>query len=266
MESVQKTVSKIYRTMKALPIIGPFVMFARGLLNPEWLSRMRLMHRDLATAHKVITELFGMYSPLHTSLESFRRSSTFLQSWGFGHSGDFDVYMLYVLSLALVPEVVIETGVASGRSSAAILEALRENGKGKLCSIDLPQHYEGDKPGNYQTHEGNTELRGFVPKGEQPGWLIPSQLRDRWQLILGDSNIELPKLLQSLQKIDIFYHDGDHSYETMSKEFAWAWKKLSPGGFLLSDDTDWNNAWKEFRALHPAVYQFTYRHFGILRK
>jgi hypothetical protein len=262
MESLRKT----YREMKGLPLVGPVAIFVRGLFQPDWLSRRRLKRRDLATAHHVITEVFGADSPLHAALEDFRCSPTFSQSWGVGHSGDFDVYILHVLSLALTPEVVVETGVASGRSSAATLEALRKNGKGKLYSVDLPQHYEGDEPGQYQTHEGNTELRGFVPKGEQPGWLIPDPLRERWQLILGDSNVELPKLLSTLPKVDIFYHDGDHSYETMIKEFAWAWEKIPSGGFLLSDDTDWNTAWEEFCTANPGAYQFKYRHFGILRK
>lgn len=266
MESLRKNLAKGYHFMSVVPIIGPVAVFVRGLLRPEWLSRMRLERRDLTAAHQVISELFGVDSSFHASLVDFRHSTTFRQSWGAGHSGDFDVYVLYILSLALKPDVVVETGVASGRSSAATLDALHHNGEGKLYSIDLPQHYDGEEPNHYQTHEGNTELCGFVPKGKEPGWLIPDQLRNKWQLILGDSNVELPKLLQTVPKVDIFYHDGDHSHETMSKEFAWAWEKIPPGGFLLSDDTDWNDAWKEFCATHPGTYQFKYRHLGILRK
>src|SRR6266403_4839363 len=45
---------------------------------------------------------------------------------------------LYVICRALEPEVVIETGVASGLSSAYILKALSDNVRGRLYSVDLP--------------------------------------------------------------------------------------------------------------------------------
>lgn len=266
MSTFRSYIAKCYGKTKTLPIIGPGAVFVRRLLSPQWLETRRLRSRDLHTAHQVIAQLFGRDSALHASLEAFRQSAVFRQSWGVGHSGDFDVYMLHILSLAQKPDIVVETGVASGRSSAATLEALRLNEKGALYSIDLPQHYDGATPGHYVTHEGNTELEGFVPKGKQPGWLIPDHLRKSWNLILGDSNVELPTLLPTLPKIDIYYHDGDHTYESMMREFSLAWEKIPIGGFLLSDDTDWNTAWKEFCTTHSGTYQFNYRHFGILRK
>jgi hypothetical protein len=39
---------------------------------------------------------------------------------------------------SLKPRVIVETGVASGLSSAHILRALAANGTGTLHSIDLP--------------------------------------------------------------------------------------------------------------------------------
>ena len=45
---------------------------------------------------------------------------------------------LYTLSRSIKPGIVVETGVASGISSAYILRALDKNNHGKLFSIDLP--------------------------------------------------------------------------------------------------------------------------------
>lgn len=45
---------------------------------------------------------------------------------------------LYVLVRTTKPKSIIETGVAGGDSSALILQALHDNKKGKLYSIDLP--------------------------------------------------------------------------------------------------------------------------------
>jgi hypothetical protein len=135
-----------------------------------------------------------------------------------------------------------------------------------LYSIDLPQFYDTKLPEKYTTIEGNTELRGFVPSGKEPGWLVPKELRSRWKLILGDSNKELPLLLEKLDVVDIFYHDGDHTLATMAYEFSTLWTRIPAGGFLFSDDVKWNSAWGDFLKDKPEFLTALYRNFGILRK
>ena len=124
---------------------------------------------------------------------------------------------IYVLCRIFKPEVLVETGVAQGFSSAFILNALELNNKGHLYSIDLP-----NQPGQ--------EI------GNKTGWLIPDSFRKRWELILGPSREKLPALLRKLNKIDFFYHDSDHSYENMVFEFDCAWQYLKKEGLLLADD------------------------------
>ncbi len=260
------TFRAIYVWAKHIPFLGSFVSAARSAYRTPFLERRRLRFRDKRAARNILSKLYGEKSEAHIFLEAFFSSKLFKSSFSVGHSGDFDVMMLYALVRMQKPEIVIETGVASGRSSAVILSALHENGKGTLYSIDLPHFYDGSEPGQYVTHEGNKELKGFVPKGKEPGWLVPTELRYRWKLILGDSNVELPKLVDTISSIDIFYHDGDHSYETMQKEFAIAWEKIPKEGFLLSDDIDWNSAWKEFVKQELAAQTVSYRHFGIAKK
>ncbi len=85
--------------------------------------------------------------------------------------------LLYVLVRLLKPDTVVETGVASGHSSAAILQALEDNGnKGKLFSIDLPSTGEQLADGRSYT---------LSPKGV--GWAVPENLRYPWHLLLGDA-------------------------------------------------------------------------------
>ena len=58
---------------------------------------------------------------------------------------------LYALLRRLQPEVLVETGVCNGVSSAVILHALHANERGHLYSVDLPEfagvlsteHWEG---------------------------------------------------------------------------------------------------------------------------
>lgn len=151
--------------------------------------------------------------------------------------------VLYIIARKMKPNVVVETGTASGVSSAYILCALDENEHGKLCSIDLP--YEEGKvyPKDYFGPRGAT---GIIPKGKQSGWIIPNYLRHRWRLILGRSSEKLPPLLEELGPIDIFIHDSEHSYQNMLWEYQTAWPYLNEGGILLSHNADENNAFSDF--------------------
>ncbi|UCH89388.1 MAG: class I SAM-dependent methyltransferase [Thermoplasmata archaeon] len=127
------------------------------------------------------------------------------------------------------PSIMFETGVFDGQSSAVILRALKKNGKGKLISIDLPA---------VDTIEESTHrMRDTtLPPKCQPGWVIPDYLRDRHELVLGDSKELLPKLFEKYPEIDIFFHDSLHTYEHQYFEYTAAWPHLKENGLLLSDD------------------------------
>ena len=156
---------------------------------------------------------------------------------------------LYAVVRAFKPEVIVETGVASGISSAHILRALAANGSGTLYSIDLP---------NVQQHSG-------LPEGRTSGWIVPDSLRGRWKLRLGDTWKLLPELLGTLDRVDLFLHDSDHSYEAMIFEFEQAFPRLEQGGLLLSDDTHLHTAWDDFCAKH-GLRPTRVGHLGVTRK
>lgn len=149
----------------------------------------------------------------------------------YGIPGAADVY---VVVRALKPAIIVETGVASGVSSAHILRALAANGAGTLHSIDLPNVQEGS----------------VLPEGRGSGWIVPDALRSRWKLQLGDTRELLPRLLRTLERVDLFIHDSDHSYECMSFEYEQALPHLAEGGLLMSDDTHLHTAWDDFCAKH----------------
>ncbi len=152
---------------------------------------------------------------------------------------------LYAVMRHVRPEVAVETGVANGFSTAFSLLALRANGEGHLHSIDLPREVGRDyEPGTFYEGEG----RAGIPPGSEPGWLIPPELKERWTLVLGRSQEELPPLLERLGRIDTFMHDSEHSFDCMWFEFNAAWPYLRPGGLLLSDDVNSTEAFPRFAA------------------
>jgi len=156
---------------------------------------------------------------------------------------------LFVVVRAKKPKVIVETGVASGISSAHILRALVANGRGTLHSIDLPNVQEGS----------------VLPKGRASGWIVPESLRGRWTLHIGHSWDLLPELMKALECVDVFLHDSDYSYECMWFEFERAFQKLERGGLVMSDDTHLHSAWDDFCAKHH-LQPGRVGHLGVTRK
>lgn len=153
------------------------------------------------------------------------------------HPDHFKAALLYSLCRGLKPQVVVETGVGGGNSSLGILSALSVNGFGHLHSIDLPEAtYIRDDGSNWQDSL----------EGHQPAWLVPSGLRSIWDLRIGNTRDTLPKLVDELNSIDLFYHDSEHTLETVDFELETVLPKLSPAAVVLVDNTDWNEGFWQF--------------------
>jgi predicted O-methyltransferase YrrM len=152
--------------------------------------------------------------------------------------------LLYLAVRALRPELVVETGPFNGTASAFLLQALENNGAGRLLSFDLPDAADA--------------LQVGLPAGREPGWLVPDRLRHRFELVLGDTRKTLRPRLATEPPVDLFFHDSLHTTRQMLFEYRVAWRRLRPGGLLLSDDVSWNRAFWAFTKLHRVEF----RHIG----
>ena len=148
---------------------------------------------------------------------------------------EFSVYrnFLYAIIRDLKPNVIVETGVLHGLTSAWILKALKDNNNGKLISIDLPRRDWNKYFKGIQFGEGGEAE--FEIKNELPGWVIPKNLKERWELYLGPSMIHLPKVCATEESIDLFIHDSDHSYDVMQLECELI-NKYHPKSNIVIDD------------------------------
>lgn len=158
--------------------------------------------------------------------------------------------VIYAVVRALKPSIVVETGVASGVSTALTLQALSLNWEGELYSVDMP----------------NLDPLARLPSGKEPGWLVPRDLRKKWHFVLGLSREKLGPLLQKLGSIDLFLHDSEHSYRNMLFEFELAWFFLREGGVLLAGDVTTNNAFRDFVRMKKPAYWTTFGGLGACRK
>jgi len=168
-----------------------------------------------------------------------------------GGSGGVDV--LYHIARHLGARQIVETGVAYGFSSLALLLALRETG-GRLVSVDMP--YPG---------RGNDSFVGCA---------VPEELRSQWTLLRYPDSIGLGKALAQFQgTLDFCHYDSDKSYEGRAWAYPLIWKALRPGGILMSDDIDDNTGFRDFAyeiGVEPLIVNAAgvggagHRHVGIL--
>lgn len=138
--------------------------------------------------------------------------------------------LAYAACRALQPEIVIETGVAYGVTSAAVLTALHKNGKGTLHSIDLPPLGSRTAP-------------------ELVGYMIPTALKERWRLHLGSSKRVLPRLLGGRgPRVGVFIHDSADSYGLQRAELRAVWPCLTPPFAVIVNGVHSTPAFLEFVA------------------
>ena len=123
------------------------------------------------------------------------------------------------------PAVMVETGVALGFTTATVLQAMADSGRGHLYSVDLPAlQYDPADP---------------------VGRAVPTSLADRWTLELGDSRKKLGPLCARVAPVDVFLHDALHTYSSQLREYRAVWPFIRPGGLVISDDVN-NPAFIEF--------------------
>lgn len=161
---------------------------------------------------------------------------------------------LYAMIRAEEPKIVVETGVCNGVSTLVVLMALEKNQDGELFSVDYPTFSDDPAPEFQKEQYPADHTFSAIPKNKEPGWIIPEELRDRWELRIGKSQRKLPSLLNELEEIDIFIHDSDHTFPCMMFEYELAWEYLHSDGILVSDDIYANDAFEKFGNIRASRY------------
>jgi predicted O-methyltransferase YrrM len=145
---------------------------------------------------------------------------------------------------------VVETGVAYGWSSLAILAVLDRRDGARLVSVDMPYP------------KMNNEA--FV------GVVVPERLRSRWQLIREPDRRGLEKAIASQGgTIDLCHYDSDKSWWGRSYAYPLLWNALRPGGIFISDDIQDNTAFAALvgrLGINFAVTESDGKFVGIIRK
>ncbi len=164
--------------------------------------------------------------------------------------GPAHINLLYSCVKLLKPKIVIETGVAYGWSSLAILKALTELKNGKLFSIDMP----------YPRSNNDNDV----------GIVVPSNLKHNWSLIRKPDNPGIIYILNIIKKkIDLCHYDSDKSWWGRKYAYPILWDSLNSGGIFISDDIQDNLYFHDFvknKSLEFAIVEFEGKFVGLIRK
>ncbi len=126
-------------------------------------------------------------------------------------SGHLQGRLLKMIVSMIRPKNILEVGTFSGYSAICMAEGLPEGGR-------------------IYTYEINDEMEDFT----RP-WIEGSAVSDKIEFIIGDANVEAPKLGI---EFDMAFIDGDK--RTYLETYETVLRLLRPGGFILADNTLWD--------------------------
>jgi predicted O-methyltransferase YrrM len=157
--------------------------------------------------------------------------------------------LLYNFCEAGQSGAVIETGVAYGWSTLAILLSLQNRSGTALISIDMPYAKMGND--------------NFV------GTVVPSTLKERWTLLRESDYTGVPKAIAQLNEIDLCHYDSDKSYTGRMRSNVMIWNAIKNDGIFISDDISDNLGFKDFCGSinrTPVIVSWGNKYIGILKK
>lgn len=222
---------------------------ARGVRHPLLTLRSGAARRWSKSAFRSTEEVARAIDPVlwdettafASTLESRHRARFQELRASIRLGGGGDHRLLYFLTRLTRPTVVVETGVAAGWSSAAILAAMHRNGHGHLWSSELVY----DRP---WLHD---DYRPFV------GMVVDPALHDRWTLLLDGDRANLPAILDASGPIDLFHFDSDKSLEGRRFAFELVQPNLAREAVVVVDDINDNLHFRRLAASSRVPFTVT---------
>lgn len=162
--------------------------------------------------------------------------------------GPGDLNLLYNLCEFVQAKSVIETGVAYGWSSFAILLSIAKR-QGILCSTDMP----------YPKLNNDAYV----------GVVVPDHLRVYWNLIRLPDDKGLKIALEKTGSLDLCHYDSDKSYAGRMFGYGILWNAIRPGGIFISDDINDNLGFHDFcekNNLTPIIVNIYGKYVGMVVK
>ena len=193
------------------------------------------------------TQLYEQVKMEIKVIQEFAQNKLSKLNVSLGGGGNY--ILLYFLIRKFKPLNIVETGVAAGWTSLAILRAIKKNGKGFLYSSDFP-YFRLENPEKYI---------GYLAK------YVSNE--DNWFLDIRGDDIALPKIVKRLDNnIDLFHYDSDKSYSGRDNALKILSSKIDSKTIIIFDDIQNNLHFKNYVQKNKKdfrVYKFEGKYIGI---
>lgn len=158
---------------------------------------------------------------------------------------------LYFITRYTKPNNIVETGVAAGFSSYAFLKAIDFNQKGHLYSSDFP-YFRLPSPEKYI------------------GIVVEESLKKYWHLYIEGDEINLEKIVNKIDHIDIFHYDSDKSYSGRKMAMSLIEQKLKANSIILMDDIKDNCFFYDYIQQNSpgdwSIFEYEGKYIGMIGK
>jgi len=214
-------------------------------------------HIEACAKEMYVGEDYRNYQEKYKFLNDFiaKLNATYPGEYHSGAISEDDGHFLYYCVRQLKPKVIVQTGTSNGVSCAHLALGLSHvPGNTRFYAVDMPNIYRPDDP---EFHK-KMVYGVLIPPGKSSGWLIPDRILPRFECMSGDSKKLLPKLLEKVGKVDLFYHDSDHSYDHMWWEFETILPYMNPHGVIIADNIAWSSVTWDWAQKH-GLYSFNHR-------
>ena len=182
--------------------------------------------------------------------EEIKKAQNIVADCPVNMGGEGAISFLYHIVNEVNPKTILETGVAYGWSSLAILLAIKDFDNALLISNDMPY-----------IKMNNEDYVGCV---------VPENLKSKWQLQRLPDIKGIPLALKKFNNsIDLCHYDSDKSYTGRMWSSPILWKALKVGGLFISDDINDNLAFKHFCKSvdrKPIIIEHLGKYVGIIQK
>lgn len=144
---------------------------------------------------------------------------------------------------------LLETGVALGVSSHAMLQALKDNNSGHLYSSDFP-----------------------IMRLENPykfiGVLVDEKLRCNWSLYLEGDKKNLVKILSKINKVDLIHYDSEKRYHGRKYVFNLLENLINKDTIVVMDDIQDNSFFYDYvmkkNIKNYKIFKYENKYVGLI--
>lgn len=199
----------------------------------DWCERQAITTEEAIqriTGKKCITPIRSIFESVFEQAEA--RVAQCPQKMG--GAGNLD--LIYTIACHLNATQVIETGVAYGWSSLAILLAISQQAASQQVTSQETSAHLVSTNLHYSRYGDDSYV----------GCAIPDDLKPFWTLLREGDRTALPKALSILSEYDLCHYDSDKTYEGRMYAYPLLWQGLKIGGCFISDDIGDNLAFAHF--------------------